>query len=329
MSMYIYMNKQKKRGSSRTKRKGNKKHTFSNKRRRGKSTRKRGGENRFYNLLRTPIFGSDDKEKTINCAYMKVLYRSWKAAYKKIHNKGFVVDRHIPDEEKNAMIKRMNEMCVALQNAKPTGLYSQDTISVGNSIKRLMKSEPTLPVKALLGLFNKLVLRFSNDDALNKLFEDILSLFKDTVYLGKDAEYENLYTINMGELIKKKAQDVKYQSKFSHMNPETAPDPAPAINSNQRNIELAYGLNRLIYTDTKEVVPGTQGLYYYEKYLGTLDDLVNNKKNLGTRDLWSVDDTMIGDVGDFKHELTTLPRKRMEPKEEEEEVPEIDTSSLN
>jgi len=95
-----YRTKRRKKISSLTKRNRNKKHTFSNKRHRGKSTRKRGGEKLWWNKLTW----TKEKEDEIKYPLLKQIYSKWKDIYK-VNNP---TKKHVPEEDKQNMVKHLN-----------------------------------------------------------------------------------------------------------------------------------------------------------------------------------------------------------------------------
>ena len=95
-----YRTKRRKNISSLTKRNRNKKHTFSNKRHRGKSTRKRGGEKLWWNKLTW----TKEKEDEIKYPLLKQIYSKWKDIYK-VNNP---TKKHVPEEDKQNMVKHLN-----------------------------------------------------------------------------------------------------------------------------------------------------------------------------------------------------------------------------
>ena len=65
-----------------------------------------------------------------------------------------------------------------------------------------------------------------------------------------------------------------------------------------KNIELEYGLNRVVYKDTRTPIPEDKMLYYNDKPIGTLKQVKAHSKNLQVYDA-----TPLGDATTLKNSL--------------------------
>lgn len=82
--------------------------------------------------------------------------------------------------------------------------------------------------------------------------------------------------------------------------------------TNYQPVELQYGLNRVVYSDTNVEVPDDIKLYHM-KYVGTLREIKNKSRN---RNVVDIDGTNLGDVKDVQlyydtQGKMTIPEKQM------------------
>jgi len=80
---------------------------------------------------------------------------------------------------------------------------------------------------------------------------------------------------------------------------------------NERKIELEYGMNHVVYTDSRDEVDKDTQLYYNGRRIGTLNQLQNNIDTLGTMNINDIyTGKKIGDVIQLKHALTTGGKRK-------------------
>ena len=82
--------------------------------------------------------------------------------------------------------------------------------------------------------------------------------------------------------------------------------------ANYQQVELQYGLNRVVYGDTNVEVPDDIKLYHM-KYVGTLKEIKNKSRN---REVVDIDGAKLGEVGDVQlyydtQGKMTIPEKQM------------------
>lgn len=89
-----------------------------------------------------------------------------------------------------------------------------------------------------------------------------------------------------------------------------------SISSKERGVTLAFGLNKVIYTDTdtegkkKEYVPNDVELFHGHRGIGTLKEIRDaGVRNGGGTKIYSKDDEYLGTVEELKYAFTVKEKK--------------------
>ena len=73
----------------------------------------------------------------------------------------------------------------------------------------------------------------------------------------------------------------------------------------RRSIELKYGANYVVYTDNNKEINHKDSLFLDNIYIGTLEDIRNNPKQIGTTKIFNcITNECLGDVDKLKYRLT-------------------------
>ena len=72
----------------------------------------------------------------------------------------------------------------------------------------------------------------------------------------------------------------------------------------RRSIELKYGTNYVVYTDNDKEINQKDSLFLDDIYIGTLEDMINNPKQIGTTKIFNcINNEYLGNVDTLKYRL--------------------------